>query len=165
MPKLPKLIRVGYLGIDPGKSGGLAWLDHRGQLVTKCKMPAEDEHLLEVVGSYATWNPAPDYVCCVMERVSSMPGEGHRGAFTFGEGFGKLKMALTAARVPYQLSNLTQVGKMLGLRSRQKGELKTHWKHYLRGEAERLFPQETIALWAADALLFAHYCYELHRKR
>lgn len=87
-----------FLGIDPGASGGLACILGGGQ-VLKTSMPTSE---------YDVWEWFEDIgerhrtkVFALIEQVHSMPGDGHVGAFKFGKSYGGLRMALTAAGIPF----------------------------------------------------------------
>lgn len=150
-----------YLGIDPGKSGGLA-LIAGSTVIEWLEMPPTDLDLflyLQEISSMVSY--------AVLERVSSMPGEGHAGAFTFGEGYGKLQMALTAAKISYDKITPRVWQKGVGVTARAKQESKPQFKERLRSHAQQLFP--SLELWSqpkslgkqravCDALLIAEYC-------
>lgn len=86
-----------YIGIDPGASGGIAMLDAQGGVVVLEKMPATDRDVLDVLAqaSDLEWTPT-----AVLEFVRSSPRQGVVSAFTFGCGWGALRMALCASQIP-----------------------------------------------------------------
>lgn len=97
------------LGIDPGTKGGLALIHRDGRCLGLWKLPymkvkKSDGGYKSYVDHDALVNlltslPAlPDIAW--LEDVFSRPGEGHVGAFSFGEGKGTLKGVLAALRVP-----------------------------------------------------------------
>jgi crossover junction endodeoxyribonuclease RuvC len=79
-----------------------------------------------------------------------MPGQGVTSTFTFGEGFGKLQMALCAAKIPYQFITPLKWQKFLGCMT--KGD-----KNVSKAAAQRLFPDIKVTHAIADALLIAEY--------
>ena len=154
-----------YIGIDPGKSGGIAMLDESGSVLCAIKMPESERDLLDVFcdgfihGALDGQTARP---CrAMLERVSSSPQMGRASAFTFGFGYGALTMALTAARIPYDrvvprkwrqaLGCATSSGKM-GERNN------TEAKNITKRRAQELFPQQTVIHATADSLLLAEYC-------
>lgn len=154
---------VMYIGIDPGASGGLALIQNT-TVIEWAVMPRLDRDLLNLL---RLWKNEYEVKSCCLEKVNSMPGEGHVGAFSFGEGFGKLQMALTAAEVPYELITPRVWQKGLGVKVKQKTESKKDFKERLRHLAIQLFPSEP--LWdkpktlgkqraVCDAILIAEYC-------
>lgn len=83
-----------YIGIDPGKNGGLAIL--QGEEVQTFRYDRDTYRcvLSDLRGETA--------VCC-LEHVSAMPGQGVTSMFHFGEGFGWLQGMLEAYEIPYEL--------------------------------------------------------------
>jgi crossover junction endodeoxyribonuclease RuvC len=94
------------LGIDPGKSGGLALIDTEALTIAVTDMPVEaatkSRELTSPTGvSAAFLLLMPDY--CFLEEVWAQPGEGAVGAFSFGRGFGRLEGVAAGASVPVWL--------------------------------------------------------------
>jgi crossover junction endodeoxyribonuclease RuvC len=97
------------LGIDPGVNGALAILDEAGNCRGVLDMPT-----LAAVGSKSRRvidGPAlirwlgklpVGRTIAVLEEVSSMPRDGHVGAFAFGRSYGIIETALAAARIPFR---------------------------------------------------------------
>lgn len=152
-----------FLGIDPGKTGGLAVITIKGKIVHWHQMPITSldlwSHLLFIREKF-------NIQSCSIERVNSRPGEGHMGAFTFGRGFGNLEMAITALGIPYkEVHPRTWVSK-LGIQPKKKNETKGQFKDRLRAKAQRTFPD--LELWSrpkslgvqrsvCDAMLIADF--------
>ena len=85
-----------YIGIDPGKKGGYAWI--WGETVRT--MPwddtffPQDMHCLQATGE--------SIVACV-EKVGAMPGQGVTSMFNFGKAAGFIEGVLAGLGIPYQL--------------------------------------------------------------
>jgi Holliday junction resolvasome RuvABC endonuclease subunit len=75
---------------------------------------------------------------------------GVKSAFTFGNGFGHLEMALTAAGIPFERVSPQRWQKALGCLT--KGD-----KNVSKRRAQELFPSMKITHATADALLIAYY--------
>jgi Holliday junction resolvasome RuvABC endonuclease subunit len=75
---------------------------------------------------------------------------GVKSAFTFGNGFGHLEMALTAAGIPFERVRPQVWQKALGCMT--KGE-----KNVSKRKAQELFPSMKVTHAIADALLLAYY--------
>jgi hypothetical protein len=136
-----------YLGVDVGVSGGLALLDDAGAVVWAVKMPATDADLFALI-------PTTDTVA-VLEKVHSSPQMGVASAFTFGAGYGRCRMALTAARIPFE--------ELLPQRwQRLIGGLSAGDKHALKARAQALYPASKLTLATADAVLLATLARRLH---
>ena len=144
-----------YLGIDPGKSGGLALLDAAGDVVWCTKMPATEADLLTLLGVTGRQR----FVAHAMvEHVHASPQMGVVSAFTFGKGYGALLMALTAAQIPFdEVSPRKWQG---ALQCLTKGD-----KNVSKRRAQQLFPGLTITHATADALLIAEFCRRFHNAR
>ena len=83
-----------YIGIDPGKNGGLDILN--GEEV---KAFRHDRDTYRCVLSDMR---GENSVCC-LEHVGEMPGQGATSMFHFGESFGWLCGMLEAYGIPYEL--------------------------------------------------------------
>lgn len=83
-----------YMGIDPGKKGGIALLTEDGQ--TEAYPYAE-----QTLQSICHTNAFHDVICC-LEQVHAMPKQGVTSMFTFGMGYGYIKGTLEAYSIPYQ---------------------------------------------------------------
>jgi len=91
------------IGIDPGKGGGISWIGEESMRAEK--MPETISDLWELISSIVQ-HTAQIYrhtECkAYLEQVSAMRGQGVTSCFTFGNGFGHLEMALTAAGIPFE---------------------------------------------------------------
>jgi hypothetical protein len=90
-----------------------------------------------------------------IEQVHSSPQMGVKSAFTFGNGFGHLEMALTAAGIPFARIRPQVWQKELGCMT--KGD-----KNVTRKRAQELFPTIKCTHAVSDALLIAHYGTKQH---
>jgi hypothetical protein len=144
------------IGIDPGKSGGIAWIDETGRACVE-KMPDTLQDLWELIekdilhktGNLYFGNAARNCKA-YLEQVSSSPQMGVVSAFTFGNGYGHLEMALTAAGIPFERVRPQAWQKAMGCMS--KGD-----KNVTKRKAQELFPQIKVTHATADALLIATY--------
>ena len=140
------------IGIDPGANGGIAWIDYNGKACVE-KMPDSLQDLWELICDITNHPRSTvdgrNYKAYI-EQVSSSPQMGVKSAFTFGNGFGHLEMALTAAGIPFERVRPQVWQKALGCMT--KGD-----KNVTKRKAQELFPQLRITHATADALLIAHY--------
>lgn len=132
------------IGIDPGKSGGIAWI-REGRLWVE-KMPDTIKDLWELVQSIAFDGACKAY----LEQVSAMPKQGVTSCFTFGNGFGHLEMALTAAGIPFERVRPQKWQKALGCST--GGD-----KNVSKRRAQELFPGTKFTHATADASLIAEF--------
>jgi crossover junction endodeoxyribonuclease RuvC len=139
------------IGIDPGKSGGIAWITDGKPCVEK--MPETLQDLWALIESIMTEHP-PIYrskECkAYIEQVHSSPQMGVTSSFTFGNGFGHLEMALTAAGIPFERVSPQKWQKAMGCLT--KGD-----KNVSKKRAQELFPSIKCSHAISDALLIAEY--------
>lgn len=147
-----------YVGIDPGKGGGIAVLFEDGNVLNTIKMPQTEQDLLDALatlGFGVRSGSAP--ARAVLERVSSSPQMGVVSAFTFGKGYGALRMALAATGIPFDEVTPGKWQQVMGCRT--KGD-----KNVSKRRAQELFPHQKITHAIADALLLAEYCRRLEAR-
>ena len=84
-----------YIGVDPGKNGGIAIIDNDGAVA----FSFSEERLLIELDSIAK-----EYECiCYLEHVHAMPKQGVSSTFNFGMNFGFIQGVLKAYGIPYEL--------------------------------------------------------------
>ena len=142
------------IGIDPGKSGGIAW-GTKYELMGCVSMPKTEPDVCDFILAISKIGDAS----CILEKVGSRPGNSARSMFTFGEGFGVLKSALYFAGVRTELCVPGKWMRALGIPKKKKTETKGQYKNRLKQRSQQLFPKERVTLDTADALLI----YEYHR--
>lgn len=86
---------MNIIGIDPGKSGGIAFYD--GSLTEVFVMPNSVALKRDLLKAFLV---SGQIVVCYIEDVHSMPRDGVKGAFSFGYGLGELYGILSTLRVP-----------------------------------------------------------------
>jgi Holliday junction resolvasome RuvABC endonuclease subunit len=137
------------IGIDPGTNGGIAWITD-GRACAE-KMPDTLQDLWELIASVRLNSVTPRTgIMAYIEQVHSSPQMGVKSAFTFGQGFGHLEMALTAAGIPFERVRPQAWQKALGCMT--KGD-----KNITKRKAQELFPEIKITHAIADSLLIAEY--------
>jgi hypothetical protein len=146
------------IGIDPGTNGGIAWITD-GKLCVE-KMPDTLQDLWGLIQDIRAAASPPLGVgetnaMAYIEQVHSSPQMGVKSAFTFGNGFGHLEMALTAAGIPFARIRPQVWQKELGCMT--KGD-----KNVTKRKAQELFPSIKATHATSDALLIAHYGTKQH---
>jgi len=134
-----------YIGIDPGVSGGLAVLTPDGDVELATKFPDNEGDIFRTLSLFSVCSFA------VLELVRSSPQMGVRSAFTFGQSYGALRMALAAAYIPF--AEITPSKWQLAMKCRSKGD-----KNVTKRRAVELFPAVKVTHAISDALLLAYYC-------
>jgi crossover junction endodeoxyribonuclease RuvC len=140
-----------FLGLDPGQSGGLALIAPDGQIVKAIKMPETEKEIYEAIASVWT-----EVEFAYIEQVASRPGQGVASMFKFGMGYGGLRMALVACRIPFEAIRPQVWQSRMGVPPRGN-KTKTEHKNELKGMAQRLWPDASITLATCDALVLAEY--------
>lgn len=133
------------MGIDPGKTGGIAIINPVANTVETLSMTNKTE--MDIY-DWMVENDRPTK--CIIEKVHGMPGQ--RGMFEFGKSFGFLIGLITARQIPFELVIPNKWQKFLGCQT--KGD-----KNVTKRKAQQLFPQLKITHAIADALLIAEYCW------
>ena len=160
MPQLKKQTKL-YLGIDPGASGGVALVGDTAPILYP--MPKTENDVWGLISAMKDLGSTFAYI----EKVGGyIGGVGHPGSamFNFGKGYGGLRMALIAARIPFEEIPPQTWQKRMGVTPRKKksknsaGESKSQFKNRLKARAQQLFPHVNITLATADAILIAEFC-------
>ena len=137
-----------YIGIDPGRNGGIAVL--KGKIV----------HTLNSLGRFndyqiSEWlyelSEDDEPNLCVMEKVHSSPQMGVVSAFTFGAEYGRMR-----ALCHYAMSFFIEVSPQTWQKNMEcmtKGD-----KNVTKTMAQELFPDVHVTHANADALLIAEFC-------
>ena len=144
------------IGIDPGKSGGIAiWRpNHQTKTV---KMP---DDLMDLVDFFnyliQTCRPIVfvEKVQLRPDDIVGNPGKAFRIQKMLAD-FEKLKTIMTVVDIPFVLVNPMKWQSVLKLRV--KGEEKAERKHRYQREAAKLYPEVKATLWNSDALMILHF--------
>lgn len=142
-----------FIGVDPGKTGGIAWMRDdfsRPEHVKFDGLTELDVHNV-VQSLVADADCEGVSVYAVIESVSATPQMGVTSAFSFGRNFGFWLGVLAGCAVPYSLVRPQKWQKAMGCMT--KGD-----KNVSKAAAQRLYPNEKITHATADALLLATYC-------
>lgn len=146
-----------YIGIDPGKSGGYAVINHeefgKGTVFAR---PMDEKSLVDDMRFISEAFSANEIRCC-LEKVGAMPGQGVTSMFSFGTGYGFIQGVLTAFGIPYQLVPPQTWKKAFSLNSNKQTSIEV---------CQRLFPDVSLMRTdrckkphdgMAEALLMAEY--------
>ena len=141
------------IGIDPGLSGGIAYIDADGNS-TATKMPKTERDLIDLLLYHKTSRPV-----CFVEKVSAGPKMGSSAAYKFGRNCGEIAMAVVAAGLRLEYVTPQKWQRKLGLitSGRGLGQDDTAKKNRNKAKAQQLFPGIKITHATADALLIAEY--------
>ena len=84
------------IGIDPGKSGAIAFIDGKNAEARKNDTTEHD------IGDWLFSIQAMGRCFAYIERVSAMPGQGVSSTFKFGQSYGFLRGLLVGYGIPFE---------------------------------------------------------------
>ena len=132
-----------FIGIDPGISGGVAFIYNDTHYVKKCPNTVSD--MAEEIATLNQIGPdIPKYA--IIERVHSMPGQGVASTFKFGTNYGQWLGILATLHIPYILVTPHKWMRHYGSRPKDKKERKNH----LKDLAQQRYPNACL-LYTSDA--------------
>ena len=145
------------IGIDPGNTGAIAFLNDNLSFIDTVDMPLMANGKKQQVNAAAL---AKILECCdtadsfaYLEKVSAMPGQGVASMFNFGMGFGVIKGVLAARGFSYELVTPQSWKKNAGLIGKEKDNARTL--------AQQLYPAAPLTrkkdIGRADAILIARH--------
>lgn len=146
-----------FVGVDPGTKGGAALVTPDGDLFEVLKFAdATDRDILD---TFIRWGRMGIEPWAMIEKVNAMPARskdgtrrvGTKSMFVFGEGYGKLQMALMAAGM--WIERVTPSVWQKAMACRTGGD-----KNISKARAQELFPGAHVTHAVADAMLIAEYC-------
>jgi len=146
-----------FVGIDPGKSGGIAVMTADGKVLRCQAMP---DTVADVCGFLREMNSQGVAVVYV-EKVGGFTKAGGpqpgSAMFKFGYGVGVLHGLLHAVGMRMAETSPAAWQKSVGVPVKGASDKKTH-KNNIKIKAQQLFPQVKVTLRTADALLIAEHC-------
>ena len=158
------------IGIDPGISGSICFLDS-GKILEVIEMPVmtDGKKNKKQVNGSQVYNEITkrikqiekNQIRVVIEHVSAMPGQGVTSMFNFGQSFGILKGICTAMQLPMYFVRPTKWKKYFNLLNSEKDASRTR--------AIEIFPYFSSQLSRkkdsnkADAILIASFYHETYK--
>jgi crossover junction endodeoxyribonuclease RuvC len=149
------------IGIDPGKSGGIAVLRqfnnpktsiHEMPLLPDNSIDCKNLHTLFVNILFQN-----EDTICFIEKSQPMPKQGVKGVFSYGVSYGLIKGALICAIIPYQEIPPQRWKKFFGLDSDKKKAVSFAIKLFPEFKDEFYTPRGRLLDGKAEALLIAEY--------
>ncbi len=141
-----------FIGIDPGASGGVAWIE--GTHVIARKMPETEKDIYELFLEASDRTEGDTEMFAIIEKVHSSPQMGVTSSFSFGKNYGMLRAFLTSCQIPFDQITPQTWQKAMGCMS--GGD-----KNVTKAKAQQLFPKMKVTHAIADSLLIAQYCQSL----
>ena len=158
------------IGIDPGISGSICFLDN-GKILDVIEMPimTDGKKNKKQVNGSQVYNEitkiikqfGKSQIRVVIEHVSAMPGQGVTSMFNFGQSFGILKGICTAMQLPMYFVRPAKWKKYFNLLNSEKDASRTR--------AIEIFPYFSSQLSRkkdsnkADAILIASFYHETYK--
>lgn len=137
------------IGIDPGKSGGIAFISKSFQRAVK--MPETERDLWQqLMDARDVGESDEGDVVAYLEKVGPMPKQGVTSVWTFGQGYGATRMALIGLGIRFETVTPQRWQKAMGCMS--GGD-----KNVTKRKAQELFPSLKITHAIADSLLIAEH--------
>ena len=147
------------IGIDPGKSGGIAVIDADGH-ISVAKMPATIGDIHSYLHQFR-----PDSVSAVravIEKLGQLPRgkdgrpmQSSKSTKVLYRNYGHCEMALTSLGIPYREATASKWQRWSGVYGKYASQ--TIKKNVHKDEAQRRFPGVKMTHAIADALLIADY--------
>lgn len=142
---------MNYIGIDPGKGGGLAILrDDDNPILCKLENPADVWESL----AFGGWYLGPGSGHAMIEQISvhgKMPPGALVSIAKLMRHQGIMIGLVTALRISFELVGPAAWQRSIGCLT--KGDKKISYR-----KAQELFPCVKVTHWNADALLIAEHC-------
>lgn len=114
-----------FIGIDPGKTGGLCAITEEGDIALIAKFDNKNPALIikEAIAVYTGWG---NELCIALEKVHAYPGQGVSTSFAFGTGYGIIQGALSALGYEYALYTPQAWQSVLPVAESAKGRVKAY---------------------------------------
>jgi crossover junction endodeoxyribonuclease RuvC len=153
------------IGIDPGISGGIAFVGEAGELQGLADLPVMRDGKLSWIDGGCLQSMLIDTLGgkqahVIIERVGAMPKQGVSSSFHFGMTFGSILSILQARHLPIELVSPAKWKREMGL-IRDPGKPITTYKRQSIDKARMLYPAAELSLskheGRAEALLLAHW--------
>ena len=143
------------IAIDPGKSGGIAYVLEDGE-IHSLSMPQTPGDILETLRTIKAFSGPR--IECYLESCVKYAGKEQSGsaAIVYGRNYGFIEGVIQTLGIKLNLVRPQEWQKVLKL-GRRNGATTTEWKNKLKAHAQRLFPAEKVTLKTADALLILEY--------
>jgi hypothetical protein len=145
------------IGIDPGKSGGIAWSSPLGDCAAPMPATLGDfrKLIFDILLDQQFFTNDATVTCYIEELPKFVRAIPSSAVFVMARNYGQLEGVLAGFQVQTVHVRPQVWQKALGLGD-SKGMTKTQWKNKLKGRAQDLYPEEDITLKTADALLIYH---------
>ena len=149
-----------FIGIDPGKNGGVAIINEDGGCVS-FRCPKTPKDMAMSLMSAIPESVAFSDIIAHIEHVHAMPGNGVVSMFSFGQNLGQWEGIFGSLELDVIYTGPRTWMQHYDCKSNMD---KKERKRYLRSIAEKLFPNIKMTFNISDALLIANYAKEIYYK-
>ena len=151
---------IKYIGIDPGKSGGIAVISDERIEVKKCPETVRDMAFIFALILHET---PPSHVLVMIEKVWARPHDGRASVFTFAGNYGQWEGIVASHDI--QLHYVTPQVWMRAVGCPKKLSKKDR-KNHLKALAKEKYPKlsKKMTLATSDAMLIADYAKNIFDK-
>lgn len=150
--------KSGFIGIDLGASGGIAYTTHDKSEYGAVKMFDERQANYQTIRYYLQrLSLSCSEIYIGLEEVNGRAAQGASNSFSWGVNCGQIYTHLDMLDTIFNEIKPTVWQKALGLNNQSKGMSKTQRKSFYKEQAIRLYPDQKITLHTADAFLIAEY--------
>ena len=159
MAKVTKINKLFFIGIDPGKTGGVSIIDENRKVRLSQEMPLTSDRDVDIQHLSYLINLSGELFCCV-EKSQPMPKQGVRSVFSYGKHYGQIIGLLKLTDIPFQEIPPTKWKKEFSLDNKKYKSIMV---------AEQLFPGERFLTprmrymdGKAESLLLAEYARRIY---
>ncbi len=155
-----------FIGVDPGKSGGIAAIKNDRQIILLEEYPGDVfgcvNLVKKVLTHYSTCDALSTWVQGAIERAQSMPKQGVRGVFNYGVNYGDWRGCFAMAGIPFDLPTpqMWRKGLITTIGTAKSPSMDAARR--LFPEAELYGPRGGAKDGLAEALLIAEWLRRLH---
>ena len=146
-----------FIGIDPGKSGGICviWEENNKQLIEAKKCPST-VHDMSLMFALIVQETPPYIIRVMIEKVWARPHDGRASVFKFAENYGQWEGIVASYDI--KLNYVTPQAWMKSYEVPKK-LTKTDRKNHIKALAKEMYPEleRKITLATSDAILIADY--------
>lgn len=142
------------IGCDPGNSGAFSVIRYpSGEHIESKKTPGTLHEYMDMMQGFVM---RYDVVLLLKEQIHSRPTNGAKQNYSIGWTVGTLESMLMF----FAITNITKTPstwmKYYNLK-KDPSESDNQWKNRLKAKALQLYPDVSVTLWNADAILIARY--------
>ena len=144
-----------YIGIDPGKSGGIVMIDDKTNKIEVKKCP-DSVHDMALMFALMIGDTPSSRIIVIIEKVWARPHDGRVSVFTFAQNYGHWEGIIASHEITAHHVTPQVWMKAIGCPPRLS---KKDRKNFLKELAKKKYPDisKKLTLATSDAMLIAEY--------